>query len=442
MASISRKIAYLALLEYETTGQHPDIILDGLLNSGMEKRDRNLAWELTLGTIRHLKRLDFVARSYIEAPLSKQRPEIVTALRLGLYQLIKMENIPEFAAVDETVSVSEDQISKKAAGFVNAILRSYLRNPGKPNFPEAERNPVKHLAAIHSFPEWLVKRWLKRLGFEETEQLLDSLNRRPDISLKVMVGKSNPEVVIESLKDEGIEIVPGKFLPGFITTALGTTVLESSEFKKGNIVIQDESQGLPLYLLDPPKGANVLDLCAAPGGKTLSLADRVGAEGKVTAVDINGDRLKQLAESIERIGFKNVATVQSDLFEFATPEKFGYILLDVPCSDLGTISANPDLKWSRTERDIRALSQLQARMLAKASTLLADGGTLVYSTCTTEPEEIEDVVSGFINSRSDFYLEDGNQPFLNLFKTDTGIYRSWPHGHGMGGAGFARLKRR
>jgi 16S rRNA (cytosine967-C5)-methyltransferase len=441
MASVSRTVAFLALLEYEKTRQHPDILLNGLLDSGIDRRDRNLAWELTFGSIRHLKRLDFTAGAYIDAPPSKQSREIMTALRLGLYQLVVTDDIPDFAAVDETVTIARERISEKAAGFINAVLRNFLRVPGKPRFPDEDKNPLDHLAVVYSFPEWLVKRWLERLGFDETRRLLDSLNQRPMIHLKMLLGKTDSETVIKALRDEGIEIIPGRFLPDFITTPTRGAVFESSEFKGGSIVVQDESQGLPLYLLDPPEGAAVLDLCAAPGGKTLALADRVGPEGKITAVDTNSDRLKKLEENIERTGFENLDIVRRDLLEFASAEKFGYILLDVPCSDLGTISVNPDLKWNRTEKDIRSLSQLQARMLERASTFLSKDGTLVYSTCTTEPEEIEGVVTGFINTHCDFYLADGNHPVLEPFKTDTGIYRSWPHKHGIGGAGFARLRR-
>lgn len=441
MASVSRTVAFMALLEYEKTRQHPDIILNRLLDSRIERRDRNLAWELTLGSIRHLKRLDFTAGAYIDAPPSKQSPEINTALRLGLYQLAEMEGIPDFAAVDETVTIAREQISERAAGFINAVLRNFLRNPGKPEFPNAEEDPLDHLAVVYSFPEWLVKRWLDRLGFDETSKLLDSLNQRPMIHLKILLGKTDSDAVMESLRDEGIEIIPGRFLPDFITTPNRGAVLESSQFKKGSIVVQDESQGVPLYLLDPPEGAAVLDLCAAPGGKTVALANRVGACGSVTAVDINSDRLEMLSENVERTRLENIVIVRSDLFEFASTEKFGYILVDVPCSDLGTISVNPDLKWSRTEKDILSLSRLQVRMLERASTYLSKDGTLVYSTCTTEPEEIEGVVTGFLDAHGDFYLEDGNHPVLEPFKTDTGIYRSWPHRHGIGGAGFARLRK-
>jgi 16S rRNA (cytosine967-C5)-methyltransferase len=442
MASVSRRIAFLALLEYETTRQYPDVILNRLIEPDINVRDRNLAWEMTMGTIRHLKRLDFVARSYIDAPLSMQKPEIITALRLGLYQLTEMDDIPDFAAVDETVTIAREQISGKAAGFINAVLRNHLRNPGKPDFPNPDKDPLGHLSVVYSFPRWLVKRWLGGFGFEETKRLLASLNQRPIISLKILEGKVSSETVIASMREDGIEISAGKFLPDFITTSDRGAVLQSRQFRRGNIIIQDESQGIPLYLLDPPKGAAVLDLCAAPGGKTMALADKVGADGKVTAVDIDAERLGPLTENLKRTRFTNVDIVQSDLFEFASSEKFKYILVDVPCSGLGTISVNPDVKWSKTEKDIRSLSRLQARMLERASTLLADGGNLVYSTCTTEPEEIEEVVNSFVDSRGDFCLENGNQPVLQPFKTDTGIYRSWPHRHGIGGGGFARLKKR
>ncbi|MEE9554424.1 MAG: 16S rRNA (cytosine(967)-C(5))-methyltransferase RsmB [candidate division Zixibacteria bacterium] len=438
-SSISRKLAWRALMIYEKIQRDPGDILRSIIPSEISKQDLGLAWELTNGAIRYKKKLDYIARSLIKASLEKQKPEILAALRLGLYQLTQTRSIPDFAAVNETVALIKNSLSEKEAGFVNAILRNSTRK--KIAFPDPAKDPVSYLTNYHSYPEWLVKRWLDRFGFEETEAILVSGNIRPRINLKVISSKIDLNEVFELLENDGIEAEKSKYFPDFIKCRDTSAVLKSKAFKTGLLNVQDESQGLPVYLLDPPEGATALDLCSAPGGKSIALADKVGNSGRVISLDNSRDRLNELKENIERTGFENIEIIQNDIFKFATNEKFGYILLDVPCSGLGTLAANADLRWTKSQSDIDNLSELQGRMLKKASEMLTSGGVLVYSTCTTEPEEIEEVVYGFLETNPDFTLEDGNSSMIEPFKSEIGIYRSWPHKHGIGGGGFARLKK-
>jgi 16S rRNA (cytosine967-C5)-methyltransferase len=279
------------------------------------------------------------------------------------------------------------------------------------------------------------------LGFDETESLLEAFNERPLLNLKVIQSAIDTDRAIKMLRDEGITAERGRHLPDFIKCNDAGAVLNSDVFSDGMLNVQDESQGIAAHLLNPPRGSTVLDLCSAPGGKSIALADMVGANGKVISLDNDPERLKQLEKNMKRTGVENIEVLDCDIFEFATVENFKYILLDVPCSGLGTIGSNVDLRWRKTERDIRQLAPLQKKMLAKASTLLDDGGRLVYSTCTTEREEIEEVIESFLKANPGFELEDGNSSFLEPFKSDIGIYRSWPHKLGTGGGGFARLKK-
>ena len=313
--------------------------------------------------------------------------------------------------------------------------------PGKARFPDRDKDSLRYLSLYHSYPEWIVRRWLERLGIDETETLLKAGNVRPPVSFRVLESRISISEAARLLSRDGIEFEKGEYLPGYIKGENAGRILRHDLFINGSLTVQDESQGLPVSLLDPPPGSRVLDLCAAPGGKTLALADLVGDDGIVTAVDISVERMKLIRENIERTGFGNIELSEIDILEYRPDGKFDYVLLDVPCSGLGTIASNPDLRWTKSEKDIMILSDAQKSLLRKASEFVADGGILVYSTCTTEPEEIEEVIFEFSNKIDGFVLEDGNHDFLEPFKTGTGIYRSWPHKHGIGGGGFARLRR-
>jgi 16S rRNA (cytosine967-C5)-methyltransferase len=437
-----RKIAWETVRMFDKTHSDPDEILDSLIDPLIDTRDRALAWEIAKGTIRYLKKLDYIAQFYIKAPLKSQKPKVLAALRIGLYQLLELDSIPQFAAVDQTVKLIADEGMKRDAGFVNAILRSYLREPAKVKYPNPEDDPISYLSVFYSYPEWLVKRWHSRYGYIETVNMLITNNLRPKTFFRVINRKVNKEIVLEHLVKEGIDVEAGGYFPDFISTDDGQAVIKSQLFKGGSLLVQDESQGLPIYLLDPGPGDEVLDLCSAPGGKTIVLADTVGPAGKVISLDKDPKRLKLVVENAQRIGFENIEYITSDLFDFAPNRHFKYILLDVPCSGLGTLSHNVDLRWTKTEKDIKDLAKLQSRMLKKAANLLAVGGSLVYSTCTTEPEEIEDVLDRFLKSERGFRLVDGESETIREFRTRTGIYRTWPHKNGMGGGGFALLRKK
>lgn len=438
----ARKYAWRALLEYQKTQKPPDDILARILPGHLADEDRGLAWEITMGTIRYVKKLDFIAQSYVKAPLSKQKPWILAALRMGLYQLLEMTSIPPFAAVDETVRTVSGPKTRRDAGFVNAVLRSFLRDPSKVEFPDPKAEPLKYLTLFYSYPEWLVQRWLTRYGFDETEKMLFAGNMRPKTSFRIRTGKISPEELQAAVTKLDIEFEAGKYFPEYIHTDYGSAIIRSELFIDGLLIVQDEAQGLPLRLLDPQPGYDALDLCSAPGGKTVAIAEKIGEQGRVISLDIDARRIRRVRDNITRVGLKNVDFLAEDLLKFAPGRKFKYILLDVPCSGLGTLSQNADLKWSKRESDIGAFGRLQLRFLEKSAEWLDDGGRLVYSTCTTEPEEIEDVVANFLKAHGEFTLEDSSDDRLASFRTHMGIYRTWPHRHDIGGGGFALLRKK
>jgi 16S rRNA (cytosine967-C5)-methyltransferase len=435
----SRNLAWTALLEFQKTKSDPDVILDKLAHPGIPERDRALAWEIVKGVIKYLRKIDFIAQSYMKAPIEKQKPGIIAALRIGLYQLSEMSGIPPFAAVDQTVGLVSDTGMKRDAGFVNAVLRAYIREPERVKFPGRTADPANFLADYYSYPDWLVKRWLDRFGLDEAERIMVAFNRRPPSFFRMLTRNDPADSIVQALKNSEIEIEPGKFFPEYISSNQAADVIASEPFKGGQLIAQDESQGLPIHLLDPPQGATVLDLCSAPGGKSVAIADIVGPGGRVLSIDRDKGRLEYVRQNAARAGLTNIEFVCQDVLQFAPEQKFGYILLDVPCSGLGTLWHNADLRWTKTERDIKVLVRMQARLLDKSADFLADGGKLVYSTCTTEPDEIEDIIFEFLKHNGQFKLERSNNNMLKPFETPDGLYRTWPQQHGIGGGGFALL---
>ncbi|OGC89482.1 MAG: 16S rRNA (cytosine(967)-C(5))-methyltransferase [candidate division Zixibacteria bacterium RBG_16_53_22] len=437
--TLSRSLAWTALLEFQKTEGDLDRILDDLAHSGIPERDRALAWEITKGVVKYMRKLDYVAQSFMKAPIGKQKPGVVAALRTGLYQLTEMAGIAQYAAVDETVGLLSETGMKRDAGFVNAVLRAYIREPEKAKFPDKTAEPGRFLGTYYSYPDWLVKRWLKRLGFDEAERIMIAFNRRPPVFFKTLAGEASAESVLRTLGELGITIEPGKFMPGYFSSTQVYEILNSEPFHQGRLIAQDESQGLPIQLLDPTKGAVVLDLCSAPGGKTVALADIVGPEGKVVSVDRDYKRLEFVKQAAARAGLANVEFICDDVLQFAPERKFGYILLDVPCSGLGTLWSNVDIRWTKKESDIKTLARLQLKMLEKAAQLAANGGRIVYSTCTTEPDEIENIVADFLKNNRQFRTERSKNDMLKPFEEPDSLYRTWPHKHGIGGGGFALL---
>jgi len=436
-----RRIAWKILVEYHSEKTELTKVMDKDIPGDISSIDRALIYELVFGIVRMKRKIDYFAQPFLKTPFSKQSIEIQNALRLGFYQVVETSKIPAFAAVDETVKIVKQNLSQNKAGFINAVLRSYLREPEKVIFPDKQNDPLNYLGTKYSYPGWLVKRWLNRFDFDETEQILIAGNKRPEFSFKVINSNINVGDLLKHLDNNEINHTPGKYFPDYFITKDVSTLLKSGFFKEGYINVQDESQGLPIYLLDPPEGAEVLDLCSAPGGKTVAIADLTGPKGIVYSLDNDFTRIGETKMNIKRIGLKNVELIKRDIFSYLPERKFDFILLDVPCSGLGTISSKADLRWTKSENDITMLADLQYRMLETASEFLADNGVMVYSTCTTEPDEIEDVVKKFLEKNKDFSTEDGNSKFLEPFKTHEGIYRIWPHKHGVGGGGFVRLRK-
>jgi 16S rRNA (cytosine967-C5)-methyltransferase len=397
--TLARRIAYEVLRRVEAEGAYAGDLLHARLGEDVKAADAALATELTLGVLRWRRQLDFILRPLLKKPVEQLDLPVAIALRMGVYQICFLRKVPARAAVNESVEILKVAKKASAAPLVNAVLRRVAEGTRRTGAllddwrgGEESSALAERLGILHSHPTWMVERWLERFGETRTVALLETNNRAPRLSCMAH-GPAERDEVITGLEKTGLRVETGSLLREAFSVS-GGSATRTEAFRKGWISIQDEaSQAVPLLLGARP-GERVLDLCAAPGGKTALLARAVGDGGLVIAGDRHAHRLRAMREQIERLGLTRVVAVELDAEK---PLPFGpvfqRILVDVPCSGTGTLARHPEIRWRLQREQLKELHGLQVALLKNAIELLAPGGRLVYSTCSMEPEENEDVVA-------------------------------------------------
>jgi len=438
MPSIARIVAYNALLEWAKSQADPHVIINGLTQNINKHEDAAFARELFFGSIKFQRKIDYYSSHYFAS--KKLAPRLRQIIRLGFYQLLQTTNIPEYAIVSETVELARTSCSAKQAGFVNAVMRNYLRDKAKIELPDPKAEPVKFLGIEHSYPGWLVERYLKRFDFEQTREMLDWGNTPPKLCFFINRGIADDSKIEQQLDDLKIEFQKLDSFEGCYQCLNPGQLLKSKLFGDGAIIISDPAQSLAPKALRVPDGETVLDLFAAPGGKTAALAAKVGADGQVIAADYSMDRLKVLKGNINRWRLRNVLLFCGDALKFASRENFRYILADVPCSGTGTIRRNPDLRWKLTADDIGRQVSKQIRLLRAAAGLLKSSGRIVYSTCSLESEENGQIIDRFLKQNRHFRLIEVDE--FSEFKIQAGMYEVSPLKYHADGAFIAVMEKR
>ena len=430
----------------EEADRHPDTLLTNAFKQyrNLTPLDRAFLTELTYGTLRWRGRLDWVIRHFSKIPFEKIEPGILNVLRLGSYQILFLSKTPASAAVNESAESAKRIRGKGGAGFVNAILRSLIRQKGEIPYPEMDEDPLLHIAVTESHPLWLVRRWLEEMGVEETLKICKGDNQIAPLTLRTNTLKMDREQLIMKLGEKGLNPCPTLFSEEGIILRDPPPVSELPFFKEGFYIIQDEAAQLVTRILDPRPGEQILDACAAPGGKTTHIAQRMENRGEIYALDLSRERVGLIEEGCQRLGVRIVRTLKGDASRpLPIPEgvRFDCVLADVPCSGFGTLRRNPDLKWRKGEKDIERLGELQSSILKNLSGYVKEGGTLVYSTCTVFHEENEDVVEAFLKDRPEFRLD----PVSDILPTrcrpfiEKGYFKTFPQSGEMDGFFVARL---
>ncbi|KUG25342.1 ribosomal rna small subunit methyltransferase b [hydrocarbon metagenome] len=437
-----RGLAVKILNRVDRTDAYLDKLLDiEIKNSELSGVDKALLFEIVHGVIRWLGRIDWILNGFYKGQFSKCIPNVKNAMRVALYQILFLDKIPEYAAVNEAVEFVKKIQGQKPADLTNAVLRNIIRSKNNIRYPDQSEEETNYLSAYFSHPSWLIKRWLKTYGRQFTEELLIANNNKPDLTLRVNNLVTNKEELKKLLTGVKLEHFDTKYLPQYIRLANLTNITAWEYFAKGYFSVQDESAGFPPILLDPKPGMRVLDFCAAPGGKTAHLAELMNNEGEIIAIDQFESRLNILAKNLERMKVKNVKLLVADSREFNDEQKFDRVLIDVPCSGLGTLRKKPDIKWKRDIGDIRKLTATQKELLENGARQLKVGGYLVYSTCTIEPEENFEIVNEFLLKNPDFELIPANSIFPDEVRNEKGCIQTYTNVHQIDGSFAAKIKK-
>lgn len=419
----------------------------------LDLRERRLVTDEVAGIVRWKRYLDFLIFSFFKQDVrdyDRMEPLLRQILRVGLYELIKLE-MPPHAVLNETVQLAKVALRAGAGNLVNGLLRDVVRHQDKGLLPVPavegdQRSRARALATIHSHPVWMVRLWFTQFGEDETVRLMECNNQRPKFSLRANSarGVSKQELIAELDKLE-VSYSESPYLPDFVRLSAGMQdVLRSGLLQNGCIAVQDESAGLVVSVIDAHPGDTIIDCCAAPGGKALNLASRLNGQGKVVAVDVNEGRLRILSEAAEQQGVGDVVSpCHYDLRDYAAKAAgtADRVLLDAPCSGLGVLSKRADLRWRRSPEDVKQLTELQDSLLDAAALLVKPGGVLVYSTCSIETSENSERIAAFLSRNRDFVSENV-EPFVPAsMVSKEGFFVSFPHRHGVDGAFAARMRR-
>jgi len=450
MSLAPRQTALDILLDIETGRATLDRRMDRFhRESRLDRRDEAFVTALVYGVLRWRGRLDGIINSLSRTPIPRMDPLVADILRLGLYQILYMDRVPDSAAVNTSVDLAKGLGKKWLSGFVNAVLRNAVRRLPEIATPAPDQNPVRHLATIHAMPEWLIQRWVDAWGPQETGALCQAVNQIPPLTIRANTLKISRAALMEALANLAQRAAPTPFAPdGIILDGLKKALFASAAFEKGWFQVQDEAAQAVGYLLAPRPGQKMLDACAGLGGKTAHAAALMKNRGTILAVDRDARKLHKLDREMQRLGIENVSSRAVDLqAETLVPKdwgRFDRILLDAPCSGLGVLRRNPDAKWSRTPEDIERCAANQRQLLRNLTPVLKIGGVLVYAVCSTETEETGAILEAFLKERPDFAI-DGTPPdfpdSLIPLLDERGVLRTAPHRHGTDGFFAVRLRR-
>lgn len=443
MSQSPRQIAFQALRQIHK-GAYADVALDRLLHKDISPVDRRLITELTYGTIRRQRSLNARIDALASKAASRQPSDLRLLLQLGLYQIHHLDQIPDSAAVNTTVELAKENGFSGLSGFVNGLLRQSVRQKAEPIPLPQDASEIQTLGIRHSLPDWIVEVWRSQFSAEETDQLCSWMNKTPSIDLRVNLSKTSVESALQAFIDQGITAQPLPHLPAALRLPQGIGAIQNLPgFHEGHWIVQDSSAQLVSYLLNPQPNETIIDACAAPGGKTLHLAELMANQGTIHALDRTTSRLKKLTQNRDRLGFTNI---QIQTLDSATDTSFvngcDRLLIDAPCSGLGTLNRHADARWRQTPESVTELVALQETILNNSHHWVKPGGTMVYATCTLHPEENERQIERFLATHQEWAIEPPSPDFCGAaFVTPNGWIRVAPHLQEMDGFFMVRLKK-
>ncbi len=416
----ARKLALRILDEIDQTHDFSHLVVNRTFQRyDIESADRRFVSHIVFGVLENKLLLDYYIRKLSAQRFSRIDPSIINILRMGLYQLAYLTKVPDSAAVDESVKLAKG-ITAKDANFVNGILRTFLRSDKKIPLPDRNKHLITHLGVKYSFPEWLVKMWLDAYGEKTTEGLLEASNKTAQVSLRVNTLQTDLETLQKKFEEVGIIANPSKLVPtGLVIESLNNLSMQQIPgYLEGDFIIQDISSMCVGHLSGVKENQTVLDVCAAPGGKATHMAELMHNTGRIIARDNQEEKLQTIQENVARLKIKNVIVEQYDalLLDTSLIGTIDVVLVDAPCSGLGIIRRKPDIKYNKSPEGLVELVDIQKGILKNAAAYVKVGGTLMYSTCTLNPAENQDIVNWFLKQDSRFKVEPLSEVgYLTLF---------------------------
>ncbi|MBQ2677907.1 MAG: 16S rRNA (cytosine(967)-C(5))-methyltransferase RsmB [Firmicutes bacterium] len=414
---INRKTAYATLMDVETKKSYSNLALNHQIKINRPD-SQGIVRERVYGLLENKLLLDHYIDQLTSSGAEKIKPSDRTVLRMGIYQLAFMDSVPEYAAVNESVVLAKRYCRGREA-FINGVLRSYTRERFTLNLPDRSEDEVKYLSVKYSYAPWIVELWLDQYSVDFVEELLAAGNETPEVAIRVNWLKAMKKDVIQKLRDRNFIVREGQLCENTLYVK-GEELLDTIMYQQGFFSVQDESSLYATVLLDPKKGDTVIDTCAAPGGKSLAIAERMNNKGVIYATDIYKRKLDIINREAERLGIKNIRTyswdatrVDSDMYGRADK-----VIVDAPCSGLGVVRHKPEIKYKNRSREMDHLPTKQLAILSAASKYVKAGGTLLYCTCTINKDENEKVVNGFLRHNKAFTREEKVQLFPHINGTD------------------------
>lgn len=429
-----RNTALKILYDVETDLSYLNLKLKSALeNDELSNVDKRFITELVHGTVKLKINLDYIISKFSKLKLKKISPWVINILRMGVYQIFYMDKVPSSAAVNESVKLAKKYANQGAVGFVNGTLRAI----SKCENIEYPKDKYEYLSAKYSYPMWICKRWVDDFGFEKAEMIMIESNDRPNVYFRANTLKTDVNSLKESLEDEGVhcDVYVNETLKNvnycLVPDKTGN-ISALDAYKNGLFYVQDVGASEIVEVLAPKKGETIIDMCAAPGGKTTHIAEKMGSEGKIFAFDVYDHKIKLINDNAKRLGISIIDAKIGDglVYNENLTEIADRVLVDAPCSGLGIISRKPDIKYLRNEEDIESLANISFDILRNASGYVKKGGTIVFSTCTIDKQENENVIEKFLANNEEFYLDpiteydDKNKGYITLYpsKSNDGFF--------------------
>lgn len=398
-----RYISYKTISDVMIDKGYSNLVLKNRISS-LESRDANFIRQLVYGVLENYYYLDWIIEKFSNTKKIQEKVKII--IKIGIYQIIYMDGVPDFAAVNETVKIAKKECNMGAQKFINGILRNIAKNKEKIEFKKEKRSDIDYLSIKYSYKKWILDKWIKDYGFEFTENICKSFQNKKGVDIRVNRLKTDKEELKKLLEE--MEVEEGKYNDVILKIKKPFKITETEEYKKGYYSIQDESSSLAVKILDPKEHSTTIDICSAPGGKLGYIGESMKNKGEIIGRDKYFHKINLIEKNIKRLGIDIVKLEEYDgeILDTSLVGKCDYVLADVPCSGLGLIGKKPEIKLFKEEKEINELLEIQYRLLENGSKYLKKGGKLVYSTCTINKEENIGMIEKFLEKNSDFKFEN------------------------------------